>query len=54
MIITNNLFINFFSLAIPLCYELDENLKPVKHYYLASEEEVAAAQAKVAAQGKAK
>jgi len=40
--------------AIPLCYELDENLKPVKHYYLASEEEVAAAQAKVAAQGKAK
>ncbi|XP_059153388.1 probable phosphoglycerate mutase [Physella acuta] len=40
--------------AIPLVYELDENLRPVKHYYLASEEEVKAAQAKVAAQGKAK
>ncbi|XP_035825665.1 2,3-bisphosphoglycerate-dependent phosphoglycerate mutase isoform X2 [Aplysia californica] len=40
--------------AIPLVYELDENLRPVKHFYLASEEEVAAAQAKVANQGKAK
>jgi len=40
--------------AIPLVYELDENLKPVKHYYLASEEEVKAAQEKVANQGKAK
>ncbi|KAK0054621.1 phosphoglycerate mutase [Biomphalaria pfeifferi] len=40
--------------AIPLVYELDENLRPVKHYYLATEEEVKAAQAKVAAQGKAK
>lgn len=26
--------------CIPLVYELDENLKPIKHYYLASEEEV--------------
>ncbi|CAL1546133.1 unnamed protein product [Lymnaea stagnalis] len=40
--------------AIPLVYELDENLRPVKHYYLATEEEVKAAQAKVLAQGKAK
>ncbi|KAK7508719.1 hypothetical protein BaRGS_00000285 [Batillaria attramentaria] len=40
--------------GIPLVYELDANLKPIKHYYLASEEEVKAAEAKVAAQGKAK
>lgn len=40
--------------GIPLVYELDENLKPIKHYYLASEEELKAAQDKVAAQGKAK
>ena len=26
--------------GIPLIYELDSNLKPLKHYYLASEEEV--------------
>lgn len=26
--------------CIPLVYELDENLKPIKHYYLASNEEV--------------
>lgn len=40
--------------GIPLVYELNENLKPIKHYYLASEEEVKAAEAKVANQGKAK
>ena len=40
--------------AQPLVYELDENLKPIKHYYLAPPEEIAAAQAAVAAQGKAK
>ncbi len=28
--------------CIPLVYELDENLKPIKHYYLASDEEVEA------------
>eukprot|EP01104_Vermistella_antarctica_P008960 TRINITY_DN2295_c0_g1_i1.p1 TRINITY_DN2295_c0_g1~~TRINITY_DN2295_c0_g1_i1.p1 ORF type:complete len:252 (-),score=51.36 TRINITY_DN2295_c0_g1_i1:761-1516(-) len=39
--------------GIPLVYELDENLKPVKHYYLADEESVKAAEAKVANQGKA-
>ena len=39
--------------AQPLVYELDENLKPIKHYYLAPEEEVAAQAAAVAAQGKA-
>ncbi|MEK7597820.1 MAG: 2,3-bisphosphoglycerate-dependent phosphoglycerate mutase [Patescibacteria group bacterium] len=26
--------------CIPLVYELDENLKPIKHYYLASDEEI--------------
>ena len=40
--------------GIPLVYELDANLKPIKHYYLASDEQVKAATAKVAAQGKAK
>ena len=40
--------------AVPLIYEFDHNLKPIKHYYLASEEEVAAKIAKVANQGKAK
>lgn len=39
--------------GIPLVYELDENLKPVKHYYLADEETVAKATAAVANQGKA-
>jgi 2,3-bisphosphoglycerate-dependent phosphoglycerate mutase len=40
--------------AVPLVYEFDEDLKPVKHYYLLSEEEVAKKIAAVAAQGKAK
>ncbi len=40
--------------GIPLVYELDENLKPLKKYYLADEAEVAAAQHAVANQGKAK
>jgi len=40
--------------GIPLVYELDANLRPVKHYYLADEEAVKAAQAAVANQGKAK
>ncbi|GFO36865.1 2,3-bisphosphoglycerate-dependent phosphoglycerate mutase [Plakobranchus ocellatus] len=40
--------------AMPLVYELDENLRPVQSYYLGSAEEVAAAQAKVANQGTAK
>lgn len=37
----------------PLVYELDENLKPIRHYYLGNPEEIAAAMAAVAAQGKA-
>jgi len=40
--------------GIPLVYELDGDLKPIKHYYLADEAQVKAAMDKVAAQGKAK
>ncbi|KAN0048069.1 hypothetical protein ACTA71_002461 [Dictyostelium dimigraforme] len=40
--------------GIPLVYELDENLKPIKHYYLADESELNAAIQAVANQGKAK
>jgi 2,3-bisphosphoglycerate-dependent phosphoglycerate mutase len=38
----------------PLVYELDENMKPIKHYYLGDPAAIAAAQAAVANQGKAK
>ena len=38
----------------PLVYELDADLKPLRHYYLADPDEIARAQAAVAAQGKAK
>jgi 2,3-bisphosphoglycerate-dependent phosphoglycerate mutase len=40
--------------GIPLVYELSEDLKPLKHFYLADEETVRKAEAAVAAQGKAK
>lgn len=40
--------------GIPLIYELDEELKPITHYYLADEETVRKAAEAVAAQGKAK
>jgi 2,3-bisphosphoglycerate-dependent phosphoglycerate mutase len=40
--------------GIPLVYELDLNLKPLTHYYLADEETVRKAAEAVAAQGKAK
>jgi 2,3-bisphosphoglycerate-dependent phosphoglycerate mutase len=40
--------------GIPLVYELDADLKPIKHYYLGDPEAVAAAAAAVAAQGSAK
>jgi 2,3-bisphosphoglycerate-dependent phosphoglycerate mutase len=39
--------------GIPLVYELDAALKPLRHYYLADEEEVRKAALKVAQQGKA-
>ena len=40
--------------GIPLVYELDNKLKPVKHYYLGDPEEVKKAMKSVADQGKAK
>jgi 2,3-bisphosphoglycerate-dependent phosphoglycerate mutase len=40
--------------GVPLVYELDENLKPIKHYYLGDPEAVAKAAAAVASQAKAK
>ncbi|MCS7101208.1 MAG: 2,3-diphosphoglycerate-dependent phosphoglycerate mutase [Burkholderiaceae bacterium] len=38
--------------ARPLVYELDAQLKPIRHYYLGDPEEIARAAAAVAAQGK--
>lgn len=38
--------------GIPLIYELDDDLKPIKHYYLASEEDVQKAMDAVKKQGK--
>jgi 2,3-bisphosphoglycerate-dependent phosphoglycerate mutase len=40
--------------GIPLVYELDDNLKPINHYYLGDAEAVAKAAAAVANQGKTK
>ncbi len=40
--------------GVPLVYELDEDLKPIKHYYLGDQEAIAAKAAAVAAQGKKK
>jgi 2,3-bisphosphoglycerate-dependent phosphoglycerate mutase len=37
----------------PLVYELDVNVRPLRHYYLADEDTIRAAQAQVANQGKA-
>jgi 2,3-bisphosphoglycerate-dependent phosphoglycerate mutase len=39
--------------GIPLVYELDANLKPIRHYYLGDADAAAKAAASVAAQGKA-
>ncbi len=38
--------------AVPLVYELTDDLKPIRSYYLGDEAEIAAAAAAVAAQGK--
>jgi len=40
--------------GLPLVYELDKDLKPIKSYYIGDPEEVKKAMAAVAAQGKAK
>ena len=38
----------------PLVYEFDDDMKPIRHYYLGDAKEIEAAMAAVAAQGKAK
>jgi 2,3-bisphosphoglycerate-dependent phosphoglycerate mutase len=38
----------------PLVYELDNSLRPLRHYYLGNQAEIEAAMKAVAAQGKAK
>ena len=40
--------------GIPLVYELDDKMKPIKNYYLGDPEEVKKAMEAVANQGKAK
>lgn len=40
--------------GVPLVYELDEDLKPIRHYYLGDQDAIAAKAAAVAAQGKKK
>jgi 2,3-bisphosphoglycerate-dependent phosphoglycerate mutase len=40
--------------GVPLVYELDQDLKPIRHYYLGDADEIAAKAAAVAAQGKKK
>lgn len=40
--------------GVPLVYELDENLKPIKHYYLGDQDEIEAKTNKVKNQGQAK
>ncbi len=40
--------------AVPLVYELTDDLKPIRNYYLGDQHEIAAAQVAVANQGKAK
>lgn len=39
--------------GVPLIYELDKNLKPIKHYFLGDPREIARAMDEVARQGKA-
>jgi len=40
--------------GVPLVYELDDSLKPIKHYYLGDQAKIEAAMAAVASQGSAK
>ncbi len=40
--------------GVPLVYELDSNLKPIKHYYLGDQDAIAKAMQSVANQGKSK
>ena len=45
---------NCIPTGIPLIYELDDSLIPVRHYYLGDPDEVAKRVAAVSSQGKAK
>lgn len=40
--------------GVPLVYELDINLKPIKHYYLADEKDLKSKMEAVSNQGKVK
>jgi 2,3-bisphosphoglycerate-dependent phosphoglycerate mutase len=40
--------------GVPLVYELDDDLKPIRHYYLGDQDKIQAAMEAVAAQGKKK
>lgn len=40
--------------GVPLVYELDESMKPIRHYYLGDQEKIREAMSAVAKQGKAK
>ena len=40
--------------GVPLVYELDESLKPIRNYYLGDQEAIAKKAAEVAAQGRSK
>ena len=40
--------------GVPLVYELDDALRPLRHHYLGDQAEIARRMAAVAAQGKAK
>jgi 2,3-bisphosphoglycerate-dependent phosphoglycerate mutase len=40
--------------GVPLVYELDDDLRPIRHYYLGDQAEVEKAMSSVASQGKAK
>ncbi|MEO6846806.1 MAG: 2,3-diphosphoglycerate-dependent phosphoglycerate mutase [Chthoniobacterales bacterium] len=40
--------------GIPLVYELDDDLRPIRHYYLGNQAEIEKAMSAVASQGKAK
>ncbi len=39
--------------GVPLVYELDERMKPIRHYYLGNEEEIKKSLENIASQGKA-
>ena len=45
---------HFIPTGIPLVYELDKELRPIKHYYLGDSTAVAQATKAVADQGKAR